>query len=684
MNSKLILKQVVLSVCFSTLVFENSAFPLASEPTVQTFSFSAAPGSCSEIDLSFIPGDGARRIIIACPDIPVSKLPVDGVGYSAGSYFGTGTNLGNNNYVVYNANGIATTITGLDGGREYFFAIFELNGSGNNSNYLLPGYLEANAITPGFTMSVSSSSGDMCKGDSVKLEVHGAHDYMWSPSNSLSSNTDSVVWATPNNTTTYSVVGSDNSSCIDNKTITITVYSKPNVTLGNFSNLCENSARISINSGSPTGGTYSGDGVTGTHFYPDVAGVGRHVITYTYSDIHGCSASDTSSVLVSAVPNVSFPGLSDLCINASSFTLTGGTPTGGIYSGNGVSSGQFYPVVAGVGQHDITYIYTNGGGCSDTAHSTQRVRALPNVTFATLQPVCLNLPAFTLTGGTPAGGTYSGTGVTNSQFSPLVSGAGTFILSYSYTDGGNCSSQDTSIITVHTLPSVSFSPLSPVCQNTGPVTLTGGNPAGGIYNGTGVGSGKFYSGIAGPGQHTIVYTYSNNFNCSNNAAQTMTVNPAPHPDLGHDTVVCSNSSVQLNAGTFSSYTWSTGAHSQKIIVDSTGHGLRTFAINIIVANNFGCVNKDTILVTFDHCNGINNLSRADQGVSVFPNPFTSNFTLLTREGSEIFIYDSKGALIMENKNIPAVYSYGDNLPAGIYLIRIRNNIFNTYKLILKN
>ncbi len=684
MNIKSTIKLLVLSIGFSFNVINNMAYAIASEPTIQTFSFTAAPGNCSEIDLNFIPGDGARRIIIACPDIPVSKLPVDGVGYSAGSLFGSGSNLGNNNYVVYNAGGTTTTITGLDGGREYYFAIFELNGNGNNSNYLLPGYLEAHAIAPGFTLSVSSTSGDMCKGDSVRLEVHGADNYVWSPSGSLSSSTDSVVWAKPNLTTQYTVDGSDSFGCLDSKTITITVYPAPNVTLGNFPNGCINSSRVTLDSGSPSGGTYSGDGVTGTHFYPNIAGAGRHIITYTYSDIHRCSASDTTSILISDVPVVTFSTLNDVCTIAPAFILSGGNPAGGIYSGTGVSSGQFNPGLAGVGQHQISYIYSNGSGCSDTAFSNQRVRPLPTVTFATLQPVCLNVPTFNLTGGSPVGGTFSGVGVSNSQFSPLVSGAGTFLINYSYTDSFNCSSQDTSYITVHTLPPVSFAPISSRCQNTGPITLSGGSPSGGIYSGLGVGNGIFYSGIAGPGQHTITYTYSNIYNCSNTAAQTITVNPAPHPALGADKLVCANVSAQLTAGSFSTYLWSTGAHTQVINVDSTGHGLGTFRFTIIVTNSFGCANKDTILVTFDHCNGITNLMLPDKGFTVFPNPFSSQFTLISSEGSEISIFDCKGALIMENKNAPAILSFGEGIPSGVYIIRVQNNLFSTYKLILKN
>ena len=62
---------------------------------------------------------------------------------------------------------------------------------------------------------------------------------------------------------------------------------------------------------SPSGGTFSGTGITdasnGT-FNPAVAGVGTHTITYDYTDGNGCSNSATTDVVVNALPVVSVSG----------------------------------------------------------------------------------------------------------------------------------------------------------------------------------------------------------------------------------------------------------------------------------------------------------------------------------------------------------------------------------------
>jgi hypothetical protein len=663
-----------------------NALPIASEPNVQTLSIVATSTICDEIDLTMVPGDGSRRIVVASANVPVSAFPADGVGYSAGSLFGTGSNLGNNNFVVYNQSGSSVTVTGLDGGTEYYFAVFEFNGTGINSNYLLNDYPDTSAIAYGFTMALSSSSGDLCRGDSVRLEAHGADQYQWTPSATLSSDTDSVVWARPTSSLQYTVVGTRTlSGCTDSKSISITVYQLPNVSLGSFSDKCVNGALVNLTSGSPSGGVYSGTGVSNGKFNPGAAGVGTHHIIYTYSDVHGCSSSDTATITVLNTPNVTLSSFAGVCIDVPSFTLSGGSPSGGIYSGTGVSSGQFNPAIAGTGQHLIRYVYTNTAGCSDTAQKNIAVNPLPTVSFSSLPSVCLNVPTVVLSGGSPAGGTYSGNGVNNDEFSPLVTGAGTFLISYLYTDSLGCSGSDTSNITVNTLPAVTFPAMPAVCQNTGPVTLTNGTPAGGTYTGTAVSGNTFYTGIAGAGQHLLTYTYTNSNNCTNSATQTMTVRPIPAPDLGPDQTVCANESVLLNVGNFSTYSWSTGAHTSSIDVDTSSLGLGTFPVTVIVTNQYNCANRDSILITFDACTGINEFQETGSNlVKIYPNPSPAAFTVSSGNRFDLFVYDISGALILSQKDVPPSFAFGESFAPGTYLVKILFGTRERHLLIVKN
>lgn len=132
--------------------------------------------------------------------------------------------------------------------------------------------------------------------------------------------------------------------------------------------------------GLPQGGTFSGPGVAGSTFNPQVAGIGVHNVTYTYTDPNtGCANSGVSSVTVSPLPTVALSGLpAQVCVYNPPFTLSG-SPSGGLYSGAGVNGNSFDPAVAGLGTYSVTYIYGDSLGCVDSASVTVLVDACVSV-----------------------------------------------------------------------------------------------------------------------------------------------------------------------------------------------------------------------------------------------------------------------------------------------------------------
>ena len=142
-----------------------------------------------------------------------------------------------------------------------------------------------------------------------------------------------------------------------------------------------------LGGGTPTGGVYSGSGVTDDgngmtySFDPAAAGVGTFTVTYTLTQ-NDCTADATAGVEVFALPVVGFTAPDDLMANAGVQTgLGGGIPTGGIYSGPGVTDDgngttySFDPAAAGEGTHTLTYTYTDGNGCSSSF--TDDIEVLP-------------------------------------------------------------------------------------------------------------------------------------------------------------------------------------------------------------------------------------------------------------------------------------------------------------------
>ena len=214
--------------------------------------------------------------------------------------------------------------------------------------------------------------------------------------------------------------------------------------------VCENASAVTLTPATPAGGTYSGPGVTGTTFNPAAAGAGTHTVTYSYVDGAGCTRTGSSQVTVNALPTVTYNETTTIvCADASAVTLAPGTPAGGTYSGPGVSGTTFDPATAGAGTHTVTYSFTDGMGCMSSDVSQIVVNALPAVSYVeTAGTVCVDNPSFTLAAGSPAGGAYTGPGVTGNMFDPATAGLGTHNVIYTYIDGMNCMSSDTAQIVV--------------------------------------------------------------------------------------------------------------------------------------------------------------------------------------------------------------------------------------------
>lgn len=343
----------------------------------------------------------------------------------------------------------------------------------------------------------------------------------------------------------------DGNGCSGSASDDIEVFALPVVTFTAPADLCiDEGVQTGLGGGTPTGGVYSGPGVTDDgngmtySFDPAAAGVGVHTLTYTFTNGNSCTNSATDNVEVFNTPTVTFTAPADLCIDAGvQAGLGGGTPTGGVYSGPGVTDDgngmtySFDPAAAGVGVHTITYTFTDGNSCTNSASDNVEVFALPTVTFTALADLCVDAGVQAgLSGGNPTGGVYSGPGVTDDgngmtySFDPAAAGVGTHTITYDFTDGNGCSGSANDDVEVFALPTVTFTaPASPVCPTLVLTGQGGGTPTGGVYSGPGVtddGNGMTYTfdtNASGTGTHTITYTFTDGNGCTASASDMVTV-----------------------------------------------------------------------------------------------------------------------------------------------------------------
>ena len=244
-------------------------------------------------------------------------------------------------------------------------------------------------------------------------------------------------------TQTITYTYTDANGCFGSATQSMTVNTAPTVSLNAFTAVCSNGGVVTLGGESPSGGTFSGTGVSGGMFDP---ASGTQTITYDYTDGNGCSGSASQTFNVNTAPTVTLNSFTAVCSNAAPVTLGGESPSGGNFTGVNVAGGVFDP---SAGTQTITYDYTDGNGCSGSASQTFDVNMAPNVTLAlTTTDVCIYNSPVTLDGGSPAGGTYSGTGVSGGSFDPATAGLGSASITYNYMDGNGCEADATDFITV--------------------------------------------------------------------------------------------------------------------------------------------------------------------------------------------------------------------------------------------
>jgi len=98
------------------------------------------------------------------------------------------------------------------------------------------------------------------------------------------------------------------------------------------------------------------------------------VYTVQVTNPGACSNTSTAvNVISNLLPAVSFSGLdTTICELDAALTLVG-VPAGGTFTGTGINGNVFDPAVATAGLYDISYTYTNAGGCDTTVIQTIEV-----------------------------------------------------------------------------------------------------------------------------------------------------------------------------------------------------------------------------------------------------------------------------------------------------------------------
>lgn len=347
-------------------------------------------------------------------------------------------------------------------------------------------------------------------------------------------------------------------SCVVITSKIITVRQPPVVSAGADFSVCASGGTIALPPGTPAGGVWTGgDFVDGIYIHPYMMPTGSSMISYVVKD-DICTASDDLVVSTIPVPAIMVTGRDSACISASPF-IPSAQPEGGYWSGLGVNDGLFDPLEAGLGPHDLVYVYTDQStGCSGVGYSTITVTAPPIVDAGPAITICDNAPAIKLQGATPAGGAWSGPYVTADGHFPsqhLV--RGDYSALYTYSDG-ICSAVGQRTFHIKPSPVVSAGPDLQICNNIPALTLSQATPSGGTWKAIG---GDFFDenntlvpARLAIGTNTAAYTYAEG-GCTGTDEILLIGLAAPVITVMNDFSVCRNGAAVNLQGTPAGGTW---------------------------------------------------------------------------------------------------------------------------------
>lgn len=133
-----------------TYSFTTTDVPGATTPTT-----AATNGTVNAIDgnkftFKWTNGNGQSRLVVARKGSPVNFVPANGVHYSASNTFGSNTDLGGGQYVVFNGAGNEVEVKNLEPSTTYHFTVYEYDGTTTMIRYLTSSTLifAASTATP--------------------------------------------------------------------------------------------------------------------------------------------------------------------------------------------------------------------------------------------------------------------------------------------------------------------------------------------------------------------------------------------------------------------------------------------------------------------------------------------------------------------------------------------------------
>ncbi len=423
--------------------------------------------------------------------------------------------------------------------------------------------------------SVTASSLQICKNDSVWIYGSGGVSYLWSTTET----TDSIHVA-PQSTTTFYVSITDDMACSNIDSINITVFPLPDVNITGDHAICFGDSITLYANGAQT---YLWQPInTNT----DSIIISPSITTTYYllgTDSNGCQKIDSAEIIVHPLPPVSISGFHPICKYDSLWLYAHGAQTY-IWTPGNYPTDSIY-----ISPDTTTTFYVTGtdhNGCRNTDSVTVIVYPLPSVSISGHHPICFGDSITLYANGAQF---YLWTPGNITTDSIVVAPLFTTTYYLLGTDTNNCKNLDSTEIVVYPLPNVQLLGAHPICFGDS-ITLTASGALTYLWLPDSlVGYEQTYS----PQTTSTYVVIGTDFHqCKNSDTATIIVHTLPNVQLLGAHPICYGDSLTLTAINAQSYWWNTNDTTSNITVNPG----QTFDFIVVGTDSNGCINSDTATV----------------------------------------------------------------------------------------
>jgi hypothetical protein len=291
---------------------------------------------------------------------------------------------------------------------------------------------------------VTTVSDTFCgQGDLFEISASGGVSYLWSSGEtSASISSDGHLLSFP---LTLGVNVTDANGCTATGSASVYLYDLPIVTTVSDT-ICGQGDFAALSASGGVSYLWSNSEAT-----PSISVTSNVVTTYSVivTDANGCTGTGDATVSLYTLPVVTVAN-DTICEGENSLLETLLSGVDYVWSTSETTSSiTVSPLV--LTAYSVTV--TDGNNCTATATAGVLVDTLPLVSFtlpSAIDTLCSIDGAITLTGGSPVGGIYSGTGVNANNFDPATASLDANTIEYTYTDGNGCVSDASADIFVQT------------------------------------------------------------------------------------------------------------------------------------------------------------------------------------------------------------------------------------------